>query len=93
MNNSKHVWNENFAPPVSETICPSCPISEGLERNEIDDESYEYDYEEVLEYIEEKLEMMKLLIIFTLFKISTHPLSLNCLKSDILKLLFYKFTP
>lgn len=35
---SKHDWARDWAPPVNETICPTCPITEGERRIEDDDE-------------------------------------------------------
>jgi hypothetical protein len=35
---SAHDWDHDYAPPVDETICPSCPRTEGIRRKENDDD-------------------------------------------------------
>jgi hypothetical protein len=35
---SDHDWDHDYAPPVNETICPSCPMTEGKRRTEHDDD-------------------------------------------------------
>lgn len=38
---SDHDWDHDYAPPVNETICPSCPMTEGIRRREHDDDEEE----------------------------------------------------